>query len=185
MQGLQIFNNEEFGQVRSVIIDGEPWFVGKDVAEALGYESPRSAVSKKVESEDRGVADMETPSGKQEMTIINESGLYALIFGSKLETAKMFKRWVTSEVLPALHKNGTYSVTTTCQYPVSAAAMESATNAGRLIERIMKAEGAYPHEIAFVVRSIFQQAGIDILDTFVKLPAYEQMALNFGDIVTR
>ena len=71
--------------IRTVTIDGEPWFVGKDVAEALGYAEPRSAVSKKVETCDRGVAEMETPSGKQNMTIINESGLYALIFGSKLE----------------------------------------------------------------------------------------------------
>ena len=81
MESLQIFKNEEFGQVRTVSIKGEPWFVGKDVAEALGYAEPRSPVSKKVESEDRGVAEMETPSGIQKMTIINESGLYALIFG--------------------------------------------------------------------------------------------------------
>lgn len=101
---LQIFNNPEFGNIRTVIINNEPWFVGKDVAEALGYAEPRSAVSKKVEAEDRGVAKMETPSGTQEMTVINESGLYALIFGSKLESAKRFKRWVTSEVLPALRK---------------------------------------------------------------------------------
>lgn len=88
MNELQIFNNEEFGEIRTVTIDNEPWFVGKDVAEALGYAEPRSAVSKKVEECDRGVAEMETPSGKQKMTTINESGLYALIFGSKLESAK-------------------------------------------------------------------------------------------------
>ena len=94
--------------VRTVTIDGEPWFVGKDVAEALGYAEPRSAVSKKVETCDRGVAEMETPSGKQNMTIINESGLYALIFGSKLESAKRFKHWVTSEVLPSIRTTGAY-----------------------------------------------------------------------------
>lgn len=108
MKELKIFTNEEFGQVRTVTIDGEPWFVGKDVAEALGYAEPRSAVSKKVETCDRGVAEMETPSGKQNMTIINESGLYALIFGSKLESAKRFKHWVTSEVLPAIRRHGAY-----------------------------------------------------------------------------
>lgn len=80
--------------------------MGKDVAVALGYAEPRSAVSKRVEVEDRGVAEMETPSGTQQMTIINESGLYSLIFGSKLEKAKRFKHWVTSEVLPALRKQG-------------------------------------------------------------------------------
>lgn len=108
MNELQIFNNEEFGDIRTVTINNEPWFVGKDVAEALGYSEPRSAVSKKIDEADRGVAEMETPSGKQNMTIINESGLYALIFGSKLESAKRFKHWVTSEVLPAIRKTGAY-----------------------------------------------------------------------------
>lgn len=110
MNDLQIFNNEEFGQIRTVTIDNEPWFVGKDVAEALGYSEPRSAVSKKVDDADKGVAEMETPSGKQNMTIINESGLYALIFGSKLDSAKRFKHWVTSEVLPSIRKHGMYAV---------------------------------------------------------------------------
>ena len=110
MNELQIFNNEEFGEIRTVTIDNEPWFVGKDVAEALGYAEPRSAVSKKVEECDRGVAEMETPSGKQKMTTINESGLYALIFGSKLESAKRFKHWVTSEVLPSIRKTGGYDM---------------------------------------------------------------------------
>lgn len=110
MNDLQIFNNEEFGQIRTVTIDNEPWFVGKDVAEALGYSEPRSAVSKKVDDTDKGVAEMETPSGKQNMTIINESGLYALIFGSKLDSAKRFKHWVTSEVLPSIRKHGMYAV---------------------------------------------------------------------------
>ena len=101
MNELKIFESPEFGQVRTINIKGEPWFVGKDVAEALGYAEPRSAVSKKVESEDRGVAEMETPPGSLKMAIINESGLYALIFGSRLESAKRFKHWVTSEVFKA------------------------------------------------------------------------------------
>ena len=108
MENLQIFKNEEFGEIRTVLISNEPYFVGKDVAEVLGYIEPRSAVSKKVDVEDRGVAKMETPSGVQEMTVINESGLYALILSSKLPSAKKFKRWVTSEVLPSIRKNGGY-----------------------------------------------------------------------------
>lgn len=108
MSNIQIFNNPEFGSIRSVRKNGEPWFVGKDVAEILGYESPRSAVSKKVDAEDRGVSKMATPSGIQEMTLINESGLYSLILSSKLPTAKKFKHWVTSEVLPAIRKTGGY-----------------------------------------------------------------------------
>ena len=108
MNDVKIFSNSEFGEIRTVTIDNEPWFVGKDVAEALGYSEPRSAVSKKVDEADKGVAEMETPSGKQNMTVINESGLYALIFGSKLESAKRFKHWVTSEVLPAIRRHGAY-----------------------------------------------------------------------------
>lgn len=112
MNELQIFKNPEFGQIRSLMIDGEPWFVGKDVAMALGYSDPRGAISKKVDTEDRGVAKMATPSGKQDMTTINESGLYSLILSSKLPNAKRFKRWVTSEVLPAIRKTGSYMVPT-------------------------------------------------------------------------
>ena len=90
------------------MIDNEPWFVGKDVAEALGCAKPTDAVRKRVYDEDRGVSKMETPSGIQQMTIINESGLYSLILSSKLPTAKQFKHWVTAEVLPAIRKTGGY-----------------------------------------------------------------------------
>lgn len=103
-----VFTHPQFGTVRTVEIDNEVWFVGKDVAEALGYSDPRSAISKKIENEDRGVAKMATPSGTQQMTIINESGLYSLILSSKLPSAKEFKHWVTSEVLPSIRKNGAY-----------------------------------------------------------------------------
>ena len=108
MNQLQVFENSEFGQVRTLVKDGQPWFVAKDVAEILGYANPRDAISKHVDVEDKGVANCDTLGGKQELTIINESGLYALVFGSRLETAKRFKRWVTSEVLPALRKTGAY-----------------------------------------------------------------------------
>ena len=108
MQQVMLFENKEFGEIRTLMIDGQPYFVGKDVAEILGYAEHRSAVSKKVDDEDSGVAKMETPSGVQEMTIINESGLYSLILSSKLDTAKKFKRWVTSEVLPSIRQTGNY-----------------------------------------------------------------------------
>ena len=108
MNNIELFKNESFGEIRTLLIDEEVWFVGKDVAEALGYVEPRSAISKKVDEEDRGVAKMETPSGKQDMTIINESGLYSLILSSKLPQAKDFKRWVTNEILPSIRKHGVY-----------------------------------------------------------------------------
>lgn len=113
MNKLQIFNSAEFGEIRTVTIDNEPWFVGKDVALALGYSNASKAVSVHVEEEDRILKVLEADSQngnvvKTQTALINESGLYALIFGSKLDSAKRFKHWVTSEVLPAIRKTGSY-----------------------------------------------------------------------------
>lgn len=108
---VTVFKNlvhPEFGELRTVEIDGEPWFVGKDVAEALGYSNARKAVLVHVDAEDKGVTKWDTLGGTQQMTIINESGLYSLILSSKLPSAKEFKHWVTSEVLPSIRKNGAY-----------------------------------------------------------------------------
>ena len=103
---LQTFSNSEFGDVRVITKDGEPWFVGKDVAEALGYKNTRQAISTNIMDDDRGVHSVDTPSSTQQMTIINESGLYSLILSSKLPSAKKFKHWVTFEVLPSIRKHG-------------------------------------------------------------------------------
>lgn len=110
MSSLQVFKNPEFGSIRTVEIGGEPWLVGKDVAVALGYQNPQRALRNHVDAEDKGVTEMVTPGGKQNLPIINESGLYSLILSSKLPGAKKFKRWVTSEVLPSIRKTGSYSV---------------------------------------------------------------------------
>ena len=107
---IQIFNNTEFGEIRSMEIGGEPWFVGKDVAAALGYRDTSDALKKHVESEDKLSRRFADSGQNRAMYIINESGLYSLILGSKLEGAKRFKRWVTSEVLPAIRKTGAYAV---------------------------------------------------------------------------
>lgn len=128
MNNLQIFNSEEFGSVRTMVIDNEPWLVGKDVAEALGFKNSRDAILTHVDKEDRRVVqkseittlenyipkdvfpvnfvNIDIPN--RGLAVINESGLYALIFGSKLESAKRFKHWVTSEVLPSIRKHGAY-----------------------------------------------------------------------------
>ena len=109
MQEIQIFNNPEFGKIRTVIIDKEPWFVGVDVAKALGYKKPTGAVTANVDEGDslrEGISDAN--GHKQTAIVINESGLYALIFGSKLDSAKKFKKWVTSDVLPSIRKTGGY-----------------------------------------------------------------------------
>ena len=111
MNQLEIFKNREFGEIRTVTIDGEPWFIGKDVAEALGYgkgKSLNNAVASLVDEVDKGVTEMMTPGGKQNLIIINESGLYSLILSSKLPNAKKFKHWVTSEVLPQIRRTGSY-----------------------------------------------------------------------------
>lgn len=106
-----IFTNEEFGNVRIIEIDGKAWFVGKDIAAALGYGKERNAIQKHVDTDDAlkwGI--MDSLGREQRTTVINESGVYALIFGSKLESAKRFKHWVTSEVLPSIHRTGSYSI---------------------------------------------------------------------------
>lgn len=107
---LKIFENSEFGEIRTVEIGGEPWFVGRDVATVLGYSNPRKAIGDHVDDEDKGVTKCDTLGGSQDLTIINESGLYSLILSSKLPNAKAFKRWVTSEVLPAIRKHGLYAI---------------------------------------------------------------------------
>ena len=110
MNTLKIFNNQNFGQVRTIERNGEPWFVGKDIAEKLGYINPRKALADHVDTEDKsnGVTIRDTIGRNQNPTIINESGLYSLVLSSKLPNAKEFKRWITSEVIPAIRKHGGY-----------------------------------------------------------------------------
>ena len=110
MTDLQIFNSPEFGQIRTIEKDGEPWFVGKDVAAVLGYADPFGALKKHVEEEDKQNCQNDSFESPRGMTIINESGLYSLVLSSKLPTAKKFKRWVTSEVIPSVRKTGGYSL---------------------------------------------------------------------------
>lgn len=108
MNGIKVFHNSEFGNIRVIKKENESWFIGKDVARVLGYSNIRDALSKHVEEEDKGVARCDTLGGMQSMVIINESGLYSLILSSKLPSAKRFKHWVTAEVLPVIRKTGGY-----------------------------------------------------------------------------
>lgn len=110
MEELKIFKNKEFGEIRTMVIDDEPWFVGKDVAEALGYQNASKALADHVEEWDKLNNESLSSLGQRGGWLINESGLYDLIFGSKLESAKRFKRWVTSEVLPSIRKHGGYII---------------------------------------------------------------------------
>lgn len=176
MQSIQSFNNPEFGEIRTIAINGEPWFVGKDVAAALGYEKERNAISKHVDEDDAlkwGIKD--SLGREQKTTIINESGLYSLIFGSKLETAKIFKRWVTSEILPTLRKTGMYSMNE--KLFLDAAVAGNVADLGRVTERIMKGQGSAPHKIAEAFALECAQFGIVLPPDFVRIPDYEQMVL--------
>ena len=132
MKEMQIFENQEFGAVRTVELDGEPWLVGKDVAQALGYSNPRKALADHVEEEDKGVTKCDTLGGVQEMTIINESGLYSLVLSSKLPGAKKFRRWVTAEVLPAIRRTGGYRMPK--DYPSALRALADAEEERRAMD---------------------------------------------------
>ena len=139
MNDLQIFSNPEFGQVRTVELDGQPWLVGADVATALGYKNPRKALADHIDPEDKGVTKRDTPGGEQDILIINESGLYSLILSSKMPKAKAFKRWVTSEVLPALRRNGVYETVKAQQHIEQLEATNVRLNIA--IQNVSKAKG--------------------------------------------
>lgn len=166
---IQVFENPEFGEVRTLAIDGEPWAAAIDVAKALGYKEPQKAIRTHVDPEDKGVSKMDTPGGNQEVVIINESGLYSLILSSKLPKARAFKRWVTSEVLPTLRKTGSYSVK-----PESPVFEPKRTSVGEIaslllqIRQIQKAQGTTSRKIAFTAQHLCEQFGIELPEDFVE-----------------
>ena len=112
-EDFSTYVKEEFGKVRGTLVNGEPWLIGRDVAAILGYSNVNDAIWRHVDRDDQGIVKHDTPSGEQNLVIINESGVYSLIFGSKLESAKRFKHWVTSEVLPSIRKHGAYATDAT------------------------------------------------------------------------
>lgn len=168
MSELQIFKNAEFGSIRTLTINGEPYFVRCDVAEILGYSNSRKALADHVDEEDKGVTKCDTLGGTQEMTVINESGLYGLILGSKLPTARKFKRWVTSEVLPTIRRHGVYAVD------------EVLANPDMLIEALLqlKAEREINQELKETVAVQNQQ----IVEMKPKASYYD-VVLNCKDLV--
>lgn len=141
---IKVFENVDFGKVRIIEMNGEPWFVGKDVAEILGYNNPRDALSKHVDSEDKGVAKCDTLGGVQNLTIINESGLYSLILSSKLQSAKEFKHWVTAEVLPSIRKTGKYSARKEPSESTQARLINAKVRFARELQRLANIETVSP-----------------------------------------
>lgn len=165
MNELQIFNNAEFGQIRTVAIDNEPWFVGKDVAAALGYSNTRDALRVHVDNEDKNtVAIYDGNKGNPNQTIINESGLYALIFGSKLPNAKKFKRWVTSEVLPTIRKTGSYG--TPKVPPVKN--LRDVVDYIKIIKETASNNGCSDDEISEIVEKVSDQFGVQLPRCYVR-----------------
>lgn len=154
MSELQIFNNPDFGEIRIVERDGEPWFVGKDVALALGYTDTAQAIRKHVDDEDKGGVDSTTPGGIQKLTIINESGVYSLIFSSKLEKAQQFKRWVTAEVLPAIRKTGGYLTPAAAEQLAAAVREAVAGELKEIKDRVTALEDAVTDPFAFKVPAL-------------------------------
>ena len=163
---LQIFNSSDFGQIRTVMVGGEPWFVGKDVAAALEYSNTRDAIRVHVDEEDKNtVAIHDGIKGNPNQVIINESGLYSLILSSKLPSAKKFKRWVTSEVLPTLRKTGSYQMPGTGSKTTS---IGDVINLIRITRETMKDQGSDPKDIAQTVKGLCDQFNIQLPDCFVK-----------------
>lgn len=181
MNNLQIFKNPEFGQVRTIIKDDEPWFVGKDIAMYFGDTNYRRSLAR-LDEDEKGVSQIETPGGYQNMTIINESGLYSLMFymqpqkakgvsqndmliDERISKLKKFKRWVTSEVLPAIRKTGHYGATP----------LKDVVSLIRITRDNMERQGATPTQIAETIDGICKQYGI-VLPNFVIRP--EELTLQ-------
>lgn len=199
---LQIFSNSEFGEIRTITKDNETYFIGKDVAKALGFANPRDAIATHVFDEDKGVDTIDTLGGKQSMTVINESGVYALVFGSRLESAKRFKHWVTSEVLPSIRKTGSYSKPLTTSEQIRLLAQGNT----ELTERVDKVEDKitsieeetplYGCEIEEVQKHV-RKKGIEVLGgkdsnaykdgsirSSVYSDIYKQLKREFGCVTT-
>ncbi len=175
-----LFNDQ---QVRTVVRDGEPWFVGKDVADILGYSDTAQAVRKRIDDEDKGVVEMTTPGGKQNMVVINESGLYSLILSSKLPTAKAFKRWVTSEVLPTIRKHGAYMDTDIIEKSLADPdfLIQLATTLKEEKQRRMEAEAkiaADEHKVDFY-NAVGSTSATLTVERFAKLVT-EKLGINTG-----
>lgn len=159
MNELQVFENPEFGAVRTITIENEPWFVGKDVAGVLGYSNTKKAIADHVDDEDKlqgdGVTIRDPIGREQHPTIINESGLYCLILSSKLPSARRFKRWITSEVLPVLRKTGRYEVQSTDYNPTRPITTDDYIDAGKTIAKC-------DNRRLPIVLDMFRKAGLDI-----------------------
>lgn len=187
MKDLQVFRNPEFGEIRTVEVKGEPWLVGKDVAQALGYKNPQEAIRTHVDEEDKGVSEILTPGGKQTVPIINESGLYSLVLASKLPGAKKFKRWVTAEVLPSIRRHGQYARPMTQAQLIAAQAQVLVEMEGRMEAVEARAEAAldvakapdpWKRDMLERIRGLCRERGLTQAATLGRL--YRRLELETG-----
>lgn len=178
---IKIFENPDFGEIRTIIIDGEPWFVAKDISDKLGY-TRTSSMTKQIDEEDRMIFDCTSQahpnfSAKvRQIGIINESGLYAAIFSSTLENAKKFKRWVTSEVLPSIRKTGSY--TTPQLQSVSEIPIGELASYLKIMDRVANRQNLASYKIAENFKKVSEQFGVQLSDDFVNVPEYVQQTLD-------
>lgn len=176
MENLEVFNFKG-NEVRSLMIGKEPYFVGKDVANILGYKDTSDALMRHVECDDKGKGEIPTPGGMQTMIIINESGLYALILSSKLPSSKEFKHWVTSEVLPSIRKTGSYG-----QYQPKATSAGEVASLIKPVIGVMNKQGSKPHRVAKQVETTLNQFGIETIPDFVNEPKKQVKQLSIAFI---
>jgi prophage antirepressor len=177
MSKIQIFKNDNFGAIRTLEISGEPWFVGKDVAEVLGYSNPQKAVRDHIDDDDKTVNESFTVNGTQGV-LINESGLYSLILSSKLPNAKAFKRWVTSEVLPAIRKHGLYATEELIANPDLAIEAFKALKEEREARKALEAENKQMQPLALFARSVSASHTSILIGELAKL--IKQNGVNIG-----
>lgn len=182
MGALQIFENAEFGKIRTVVLDGEPWFVGKDVAAALGYKDTSDALKKHVDEEDKLTRRFADSGQIREMYVINESGVYSLVFSSKLPTAKAFKRWVTSEVLPSIRRTGSYHKPDAAQAKrADAMDRDSRTRAAKLLLKIAERVEIPEYKAVCQAKAAEMVAG----EMVIPLPVVERRTYSAKEIGTR
>lgn len=166
MNEIMIFKNPEFGEVRTVEVNGEPWLVGKDVAQVLGYSDTDQALRKHVDEEDKLTRQFDGSGQNRAMTIINESGLYSLVLSSKLPGAKRFRRWVTAEVLPSIRKTGTYSTDTAKQSAADKRATAMLLNAknrtASILQRLYDRAGTKPEYQAMALSDFYAKDGVHL-----------------------
>ena len=175
---LQIFNNSDFGNIRVVENSGEPWFVGKDVAEVLGYTNPSKALADHVDADDKLNNETLLSLGQRGGWLINESGLYSLILSSKLPTAKKFKRWVTSEVLPTIRKTGSYKTPKQSSDRDKAMLKNAQARSAKLWLEIAKNTGIQTYKDVCNAYAAKELAGEDVLP----LPKVQEKSYSATDI---